>query len=104
MTDAAADGSISDPRPRLALLMGDCTGIGPELVGRLLERFGAKIRGYKDSSGEWANTAEIRRRFPQLETFVGSEALLLANLNAGGAGCISASVNVQPSPRGNAHR
>ena len=71
--------------------------VGPELVGRLLERFGAKIRGYKDSSGEWANTAEIRRRFSQLETFVGSEALLLANLKAGGAGCISASVNVQPA-------
>lgn len=70
--------------------------VGPELVGRLLERFGTKIRGYKDSSGEWTNTAEIRARFPQLETFVGSEALLLANLNAGGAGCISASVNVQP--------
>jgi len=45
--------------------------VGPELVGRLLERFGAKIRGYKDSSGQWANTAEIRARFPQLETFVG---------------------------------
>jgi len=71
--------------------------VGPELVGRLLERFGAKIRGYKDSSGQWANTAEIRARFPQLETFVGSEALLLSNLNAGGAGCISASVNVQPA-------
>jgi 4-hydroxy-tetrahydrodipicolinate synthase len=70
--------------------------VGSELVGRLIERFGTKIRGYKDSSGDWANTAEIRARFPQLETFVGSEALLLANLNAGGAGCISASVNVQP--------
>ncbi len=71
--------------------------VGAELVGQLLERFGAKIRGYKDSSGQWANTAEIRERFPQLETFVGSEALLLANLRAGGAGCISASVNVQPA-------
>jgi 4-hydroxy-tetrahydrodipicolinate synthase len=71
--------------------------VGPELVGRLLERFGTRIRGYKDSSGQWANTAEIRACFPQLETFVGSEALLLSNLNAGGAGCISASVNVQPA-------
>ena len=71
--------------------------VGPELVGRLVERFGTKIRGYKDSSGDWTNTAEIRARFPQLETFVGSEALLLANLKAGGAGCISASVNVQPA-------
>ena len=71
--------------------------VGAELVGRLVERFGTKIRGYKDSSGDWTNTTEIRARFPQLETFVGSEALLLANLKAGGAGCISASVNVQPA-------
>ena len=71
--------------------------VGAELVGRLLERFGPKVRGYKDSSGQWANTAEIRARYPQLETFVGSEALLLNNLKAGGAGCISASVNVQPA-------
>ena len=70
--------------------------VGPELVGRLIERFGTTIRGYKDSSGDWTNTEQIRARFPKLETFVGSEALLLANLNAGGAGCISASVNVQP--------
>ena len=70
--------------------------VGPELVALLLERFGTQIRGYKDSSGQWANTAQIRTRFPALETFVGSEALLLANLRAGGAGCISASVNVQP--------
>ena len=70
--------------------------VGAELVALLLERFGTAIRGYKDSSGQWANTLQIRTRFPQLETFVGSEALLLANLRAGGAGCISASVNVQP--------
>jgi 4-hydroxy-tetrahydrodipicolinate synthase len=71
--------------------------VGPELVGRLLERFGTKIRGYKDSSGQWPNTVDILTRFPQLETFVGSEVLLLSNLKAGGAGCISASVNVQPA-------
>ena len=28
--------SINDPRPRIALLMGDCTGIGPELVANVL--------------------------------------------------------------------
>jgi 4-hydroxythreonine-4-phosphate dehydrogenase len=27
---------VNDPRPRLALLMGDCTGIGPELVANVL--------------------------------------------------------------------
>lgn len=71
--------------------------VGPELLEKLLERFDTKIRGYKDSSGQWANTQEVLRRYPQLEVFVGSEALLLSNLEAGGAGCISASVNVQPA-------
>ena len=28
---------VNDPRPRLALLMGDCTGIGPELVANVLD-------------------------------------------------------------------
>ena len=71
--------------------------VGVDLVEQLIERHGASIRGYKDSSGQWANTREILARFPQLEVFVGSETLLLDNLRAGGAGCISAGVNVQPA-------
>ena len=70
--------------------------VGPDLVAQLIERHGALIRGYKDSSGQWSNTAEILTRFPQLHMYVGSEQLLLANLRAGGVGCISASANVQP--------
>ena len=70
--------------------------IGPDLVGRMIDRHGDLIRGYKDSSGQWANTAEILKRFPQLHMYVGSEQLLLENLRAGGVGCISASANVQP--------
>src|SRR5580704_6912192 len=38
MTDAIADNLISDPRPRLAFLLGDCTGIGPELVATILHQ------------------------------------------------------------------
>jgi 4-hydroxy-L-threonine phosphate dehydrogenase PdxA len=37
LTDAiVADNSMTDPRPRLAFLLGDCTGIGPELVAKIL--------------------------------------------------------------------
>jgi 4-hydroxythreonine-4-phosphate dehydrogenase len=32
------DKSASDPRPRVALLLGDCTGIGPELVAKVLHQ------------------------------------------------------------------
>jgi 4-hydroxy-tetrahydrodipicolinate synthase len=71
--------------------------IGPDLVGQLIDRHGDLIRGYKDSSGQWANTAEILSRFPKLHMYVGSEQLLLDNLRAGGVGCISASANVQPA-------
>ena len=70
--------------------------IGPDLVAQLIDRHGDRIRGYKDSSGQWANTAEILSRFPQLHMYVGSEQLLLENLRSGGVGCISASANVQP--------
>src|SRR5579871_565449 len=38
MTDAAVDKSIADPRPRLAFILGDCTGIGPELVAKVLHQ------------------------------------------------------------------
>ena len=72
-------------------------GVAPGVVERLVARHGPKIRGYKDSSGNWSNTASILERFPQLDVYVGSEALLVETLRAGGAGCISASVNVQPS-------
>jgi len=66
-------------------------------VGQLLDRHGSKIRGYKDSSGKWDNTQALIGRFPSLEVYVGSETLLLETLRAGGAGCISAGVNVQPA-------
>jgi len=72
-------------------------GISPDLVARLIETHGGKIRGYKDSSGNWSNTQSILARFPALEVYAGSEVFLLDTLRGGGAGCISAGVNVQPS-------
>ena len=72
-------------------------GVSPALVARLVARHGERIRGYKDSSGDWRNTADLLARFPALAIFVGSEVLLRETLQAGGAGCISASVNVQPA-------
>jgi 4-hydroxy-tetrahydrodipicolinate synthase len=71
-------------------------GISPDLVGTLVERHGDKIRGYKDSSGSWSNSQTLLNRYPALDVYVGSETLLLESLRAGGAGCISAGVNVQP--------
>ena len=60
--------------------------LGPDLVAALIETHGERIAGYKDSAGDWANTAEIIRRFGSLDVYVGSETQLLAALRAGEPG------------------
>lgn len=69
-------------------------GFTPELIGRLLDAYPGIIAGTKDSAGDAPRIERICREFPQLDVFAGSEALLLDTLRWGGAGCISASVNV----------
>ncbi|HJU24216.1 MAG TPA: dihydrodipicolinate synthase family protein, partial [Casimicrobiaceae bacterium] len=66
------------------------------LIERLLARFPGTIAGIKDSSGDFANTRAMLERFqPQgFDVFAGSESFLLATLEGGGAGCISAVANV----------
>jgi 4-hydroxy-tetrahydrodipicolinate synthase len=96
--DLAIEGCGADA-PRIYLYhIPQVSGVpvGPDLVAKLIAHHGDLIRGYKDSSGQWSNTAELLSRFPHLHTYVGSEQYLLANLRGGGAGCISASANVQP--------
>ncbi len=66
------------------------------LIERLLKAYPETIVGIKDSSGDWDNTAAILRQFPDLQTFPGSEEFLLAALRAGGAGCITATANINP--------
>lgn len=65
-----------------------------ELIGRLMAAFPGVVAGLKDSSGNWDNTAAVIAAFPQIEVYSASEALLVRNVAAGGAGCISASANV----------
>jgi len=69
------------------------------LIERLLARYPGIIAGIKDSSGDWNNTRAMLERFqPQgFDVFAGSETFLLATLRAGGAGCISATANVNPA-------
>ena len=68
------------------------------LIDRLLGRYPGTIAGIKDSSGDFANTKAMLERFqPQgFDVYCGSESLLLATLRDGGAGCISATANVNP--------
>ncbi len=74
-------------------------GITPKLVERLLKAYPTAIAGMKDSSGDWNNTKTMLDAFSKsgFDVFVGSESFLLANMRNGGAGCISATANVNPA-------
>ena len=74
-------------------------GISPGLVERLLGRYPGVIAGMKDSSGDWTNTKTMLDNFATsgFDVFVGSETFLLANMQHGGIGCISATANVNPA-------
>ena len=69
------------------------------VIERLLERYGSVVAGIKDSGGQWDNTAALIERFAArgFAVFAGSESFLLQTLRAGGAGCISATANVNPA-------
>src|SRR4051812_27006183 len=69
-------------------------GFSFALIGRLLDAYPGAIAGTKDSSGDAARIEAVCREFPQLRVFAGTESLLLDTLRWGGAGCISATVNV----------
>ena len=75
-------------------------GFSPTLVERLLGTYPGIVAGIKDSSGDFTYSAALVQRFGAagFEVFVGTERLLLPNLRAGGAGCISATANVAPAP------
>ena len=68
-----------------------------ELVGRLLENFPGIVVGMKDSSGDEDNLVAMMNAFPDFGLFAGNEMLLLKNMRLGGAGCISATANINPS-------
>ena len=74
-------------------------GITPGLVERLLKKYPTAIAGMKDSSGDWNNTKIFLDAFAKsgFDIFPGSESFLLAGLRNGGAGCISATANVNPA-------
>ena len=73
--------------------------LGLALIERLLKAYPGIIAGVKDSSGDWSHTQAMLERFqPQgFDVFAGSETFLLATLRAGGAGCITATGNVNPA-------
>ena len=69
-------------------------GFSPELIGRLLDAYPGIVAGTKDSAGDAVRIERLCTEFPQLRVFAGTEALLLDTLRWGGAGTISATVNL----------
>jgi 4-hydroxy-tetrahydrodipicolinate synthase len=69
-------------------------GYSLALIERLLKDYPGIVVGIKDSSGDWKNTQALLETFPGFEVFPGSETYLLDALRKGGAGCISATANV----------
>ncbi len=73
-------------------------GISPQLVERLVKQYPDTVVGIKDSSGDWNNTdALLKLGLDDFRIFAGSENFLLQNMLAGGAGCISATANINPA-------
>jgi 4-hydroxy-tetrahydrodipicolinate synthase len=69
------------------------------LVERLLAAYPAQVAGMKDSGGDWNNTRAFLDAFAPagFHVFPGAETFLLQGMRHGGAGCISATANVNPA-------
>jgi 4-hydroxy-tetrahydrodipicolinate synthase len=69
------------------------------LIERLLSAYPDTVAGIKDSSGDWNNTKAYLDSFADngFDVFPGSESFLLRGMRHGGAGCISATANVNPA-------
>jgi 4-hydroxy-tetrahydrodipicolinate synthase len=66
------------------------------LIARLLKAYPGKVRGIKDSSGDFANTKSYVDAFAKdgFEVYCGDDGALFRLLDIGGAGCITAAANV----------
>jgi len=69
------------------------------LIEMLRKRYPDTVVGAKDSSGNWENTKAMLDNFAKdgFDVFPASESLLSKALPLGAAGCISATVNVNPA-------
>jgi 4-hydroxy-tetrahydrodipicolinate synthase len=67
-----------------------------KLVRRLLDQFGTRIVGLKDSSGDMAYAREAAAISKSFAVFPSTEAVLIEARNGAFAGCISATANCNP--------
>lgn len=94
---AAVIEGVADDRLRIVLYhipQVSQVPIGYDLIDRLLRDFPGIVVGIKDSSGDLENMLAMCRRFPSLGVLAGADPLMLPVLQAGGAGCITATSNL----------
>jgi len=73
-------------------------GISLDLIERLFQAYPETVVGIKDSSGDWNNTESmLQRGWDNFRIFAGAESFLLQTMRSGGAGCISATANINPA-------
>ena len=65
-----------------------------ELIRDLVKKFPKIIVGMKDSSGDLENMKMVQSEIPDFAVFSGTEYYMLDLLEAGGAGCITATANI----------
>jgi 4-hydroxy-tetrahydrodipicolinate synthase len=88
---------VADPAVRIILYhipQNSGVPVSPALTARLSEAFPDIVVAYKDSAGDWNNTATVIAAAPRVAVFPSSEAQLTKGLANGAAGCISATVNL----------
>jgi 4-hydroxy-tetrahydrodipicolinate synthase len=68
--------------------------ITPELIARLIAAYPKTVVGIKDSAGDFDTMRALAERFPGFSVLAGADPLLLPLLEAGGAGCITATSNL----------
>jgi 4-hydroxy-tetrahydrodipicolinate synthase len=66
----------------------------PKLIRRLLDAFGTRIAGLKDSSGDMTYAREAAAISPSFKVFPSTEAVLLDARAGAFAGCVSATANL----------
>lgn len=89
---------VGDDRLRLVLYhipQFSYAPISHDLIERLMTAFPGTVCGIKDSSGDLNNMVTMCQRFPGLGVLAGADPLMLKVLQAGGAGCITATSNLR---------
>jgi len=88
---------IGDARLRIVLYHippMSAVPIGFGVIERLRARYPGSFTGIKDSSGDLGNMQALVAAFPGLSVLAGADPLMLPLLQAGGAGCITATSNL----------